>query len=180
MCNRKLVVVGLTVRWHEDRINRKSLHSWPAKIWVKANTSTGHEGGVASRELFPQGDTDWHYYLCAEILLSLSQVGSVEKFLQQCYVRTKPRACSVAQEVGGRLCAFLPLLLFKKSLSNEHWCAIGSAEHAGGNDSLLSDMVTDGTCWCCMLTLEAYFTGPSQDTENNYVVTCTNVTTVPS
>lgn len=94
----------------------------------------------------------------------------MKKYLQQCYVWTKAGACSVARDVGDRLCAFCLSLFFRNHFSREHWCAVGSAEHAGSSDSQLSDMITDGTCSCFMLILEACFTGSSQNVENDYVV----------
>lgn len=102
------------------------------------------------------------------------------KYLQQCHVSTKPRAYSVAQEVGDRLWAFRLSCFLKSPFRNEHWCAIGSAGHAVSNDSQLSDMITDGTYPCFMLILKACFIESSQDVENNYVVKYRNIITVHS
>lgn len=176
----KTGVAGLNVRWPVDRITRRAcdpsgLHGF----YMKVNTSTGSEVGVTLSEFFLQGDIDWHYYLCAVIFLNVSWVGwwikldghqqhkPLKKYLKQC---TRAGACSVAWDVGDRLCAFCLSLFFRSHFSNEHWCAVGSAEHAGSSASLLSDMITHGTCSCFMLILEACFTGSSQNVENNYVV----------
>lgn len=149
---------------------------------MKVNISTGSEVGGALSEFFPQSDIDWHYYLRAVIFLIISQVGwwmkldahqqhkLLKKYLQQCYVCTKAGACSMAWDARGRLCAFCLSLFFRSHFSNEHWCAVGSAEHAGSSDSQLSDMITDGTCSCFMLILEACCTGSSQNVENSYIV----------
>lgn len=94
----------------------------------------------------------------------------MKKHLQQCYVCTKAGACSVAQDVG------TDCVLSASSYSSEGTSAMSTdvqqalLEHAGSSDSQLGDMITDGTCSCFTLILEACFLGSSQNVENNYVV----------